>query len=158
MRKVILPAILLFYSLVCMANVPSITEIRVKLHNATSNEKACRDLINELGAYNERNNPLFAGYKGGATMIMAKHVFNPFSKLSYFNKGKSILEKAIQAEGKNVELRFLRYSIQTSVPAFLGYKSRLKNDYNFLKQAIPGIKDANLKKIITSYLLQNIPE
>ena len=91
-------------------------------------------------------------------MIMAKHVFNPFSKLSYFNKGKLILEKAIQAEGKNVELRFLRYSIQTNVPAFLGYKSNLKNDYNFLKQAIPGIKDSVLKKIITSYLQQNIPE
>ncbi|MEJ7779687.1 MAG: hypothetical protein WKF68_08855 [Daejeonella sp.] len=158
MRKIILSVFLICYSLICMANEPSISEVRLKLHKATSNEKACRELIAELGPYNERNNALFTGYRGGANMIMAKHVFNPFSKLSYFNKGKSMLEKAIQAEGKNVELRFLRYSIQTNVPVFLGYKSHLKNDYDFLKQAIPAIKDSNLKKIITSYLQQNIPE
>lgn len=92
------------------------------------------------------------GYRAGATMLMAKHSLNPFNKLSYFKKGKTMLEKAIQAENNNVELRFLRYTIQTNVPSFLGYSSELIKDRSFLQQSVAGVRDAELKKIITAYL------
>jgi hypothetical protein len=77
---------------------PSIRSIRLKFHNSTSSEQICKDLIKQLEPYHEKYNPLLLGYKGGATMLMATHVFNPFSKLSYFKKGRNILEKAIQAD------------------------------------------------------------
>lgn len=134
---------------------PSATTVRIKFHNSTSSEKACKALIRELEPYNEKNNPLLLGYKGGATMLMAKHVFNPFSKLSYFQKGKGMLEKAIQSDYKNVELRFLRYTIQTNVPSFLGYNGDLAKDKIFLIQSVDAIRDAELKKIISAYLKQN---
>lgn len=131
---------------------PSIESIRLKFHNSTSSEKTCKELIKQLEPFNEKNNPLLLGYRGGATMLMAKHAFNPFSKLSNFRNGKNILEKAIKAESNNVELRFLRYTIQTNVPSFLGYNSHLEKDKLFLKQTVGGVKDIQLKKIITSYL------
>ncbi|MES3018907.1 MAG: hypothetical protein V4721_14060 [Bacteroidota bacterium] len=133
---------------------PSTAAVRVKFHNSTASEKICKDLIKQLEPYNEKNNPLLLGYRGGATMLMAKHAMNPFSKLSYFKKGKGMLETAIQAENSNVELRFLRYTIQTNVPSFLGYNSHLAKDRQFLTQSVSGVKDAELKKIITSYLKQ----
>ena len=135
-----------------IVNDPSINSIRLKFHNSTSSEKVCKDLIRELEPYNEKNNPLLFGYKGGATMLMATHVINPFSKLSYFKKGRIILEKAIQADKNNVELRFLRYTVQTNVPTFLEYSSHLDKDRLFLNQAVSGVKDNELKKIFTSYL------
>ena len=145
---------LLLLSSLYPANEPSVGSIRLKFHNSTSSEGICKALIMQLEPYNERNNPLLLGYRAGATMIMAKHSLNPFSKLSYFKKGKAMLERAIQAENNNVELRFLRYTIQTNVPSFLGYSSELVKDRSFLQQSVSGLRDPELKKIITSYLKQ----
>jgi hypothetical protein len=145
----------MFFSIPDLANEPFISEIRLKFHNSTSNEKTCKDLIAQLSPYNEKSNALLFGYRGGATMIMAKYVFNPFSKLSYFNKGRDMIEKAIQHDKNNVELRFLRYTIQTNVPSFLGYNDHKKSDRLFLSKSVSFIKDSSLKKIIISYLNQS---
>ena len=90
--------------------------------------------------------------KAAATMIMAKHAFNPFSKLSHFNKGKNMLQQAIAADRQNVELRLLRYSIQKSAPSFLGYRDEMAADKNFLKTNLPALKDATLKQMIADAL------
>lgn len=138
-----------------MAQTPLIKDVRLMLHKATIKEEDCIKLIDILAPYNEKNNPLFFGYRGGATMIMAKHVFNPFSKLSYFKKGKNILESAIQADKNNVELLFLRYTIQTSVPSFLNYSNNKEKDKLFLMKALADLKDQDLKKIINAYLIKH---
>jgi hypothetical protein len=95
------------------------------------------------------------GYRACATMLMAKHVFNPFSKLSYFKRGRDILEKAIKADRDNIELRFLRYTIQTNVPAFLNYDQFKELDRLFLVNSISKLNDQKLKKIIIAYLKTN---
>ncbi|SKB34075.1 hypothetical protein [Daejeonella lutea] len=153
--KMIVFLIVTFVGVNLLAKDPSTSTVRLKFHKSTSSEKVCKDLIKELHPYNEKNNPLLLGYKGGANMLMAKYVINPFSKLSYFKKGKGMLEKAIQADNKNVELRFLRYTIQNNVPSFLGYNDHMTADKSFLTQSISNVRDPELKKIITSYLKQN---
>ncbi len=147
--------LLLFYSSLVFSNVPVIKDVRIMLHHATSNEKACNKLISLLVPFNETNNPLLFGYRGGATMLMAKHAFNPFSKLSYFKKGKLMLESAIKADLNNVELRFLRYTIQTNVPGFLNYNSDINLDRTFISQSLPKLKDQELQKIISEFLLKH---
>jgi len=153
--KIILCCLLLFCSTLVNAKVPTIKDVRIMLHNATSNEEACNKLISMLVPFNETNNPLLYGYRGGATMLMAKHAFNPFSKLSYFKKGKNILENAIKADRNNVELRFLRYTIQTNVPGFLNYNSDKNLDRAFISQSLSKLKDQELHKIISAYLLKH---
>lgn len=74
---------------------------------------------------------------------MAKHLDYPNEKLKYFNQGKKQLEKCIAAEPKNPELIYLRYTIQTNVPAILGYKSKLKDDKEIL---ISSLEKKNLIK------------
>ncbi len=147
--------LLFFCSTTTFANVPAIKEVRIMLHKATSNEQACTKMIGLLEPFNETNYPLLFGYRGGATMLMAKHAFNPFSKLSYFKKGKLMLESAIKADHTNVELRFLRYTIQTNVPGFLNYKSDKNLDKTFISQSLPKLKDQELKKIIIEFLLKH---
>jgi hypothetical protein len=86
---------------------------------------------------------------------MANHVFNPFSKLSYFNKGKNMMEKAIAAASKNVELRFLRFAAQTKIPSFLGYKEDIKNDKKFLLNSLASVDDIELEKLIVTFLKES---
>ena len=84
-------------------------------------------------------------------MMMANYVFNPFSKLSYFNKGKKMLHRAIMADAQNIELRFIRFGVQTNVPSFLGYNNYVEKDKAYLKQSLPFISDQNLKNMIVNY-------
>lgn len=131
---------------------PSKEQVRPMHQRAAADETACEDLIKILAPFNENNNPLLSGYKGSATMMMAKYVLNPISKISYFNKGKHILEKAIDAEKDNVELRFLRYCVQTNIPFFLGYKTDIKTDKEFILTSLKRLDDMPLKSMIVEYL------
>ncbi len=142
----------LIQGLLSSAKTPEIEDVRVLFHKAESSQKVCVELIELLEPYNDKNNALFLGYKGSANMLMAKHSINPFSKLSYFKKGKLMLEKAIQFDQKNVELRFLRYTIQTNVPSFLNYKDNKEIDRVFLLQSLNRLNDQKLKNIISMYL------
>ena len=137
------------------ADSPKLEDVRLLFHQSQESQKTCTQLIELLQPYTEKNNSLFLGYRGCATMMMAKHAINPFSKLSYFRKGKLLLEKAIQFDPKNIELRFLRYTVQYNVPSFLNYDSNQKQDRLFLLQSVNSLNDQKLKKIITSFLSDN---
>ncbi len=147
--------LLVFISAESFANVPPQNEVRILFQYSAIKEDSCKKLITILNSYNEENNPLLAGYKACATMMMAKYVFNPFSKLSSFYKGRNLLEKSIEADKENIELRFLRFSIQNSVPSFLGYKSSIDNDKLFLMNRLSTVKDTSLKQWIVSFLKQS---
>ena len=142
-------------SISCYASYEDVENIRMLFHKAQTSEKACLELIDRLEPYNESNNVLFMGYRASAVMLMAKHVFNPFSKLSNFKKGKEILERAIKSDLDNIELRFLRYTIQTNVPFFLNYNQYKEIDRLFLVNSLINLHDQKLKRIITSYLTTN---
>lgn len=130
----------------------SLSQIRALYVKATESEKSCKELLTILKPYNETNNPLFYGYKAGATMLMAKHTINPISKLSWFNKGKKMLETAIKTDNKDVELRCLRFGIQSNIPSFLGYKQEIPLDKKFILQSFPHVKDEVLRSNIVSFL------
>jgi hypothetical protein len=109
-------------------------------------------LIELLEPYDEIKFPILTGYRACGTMIMAKHVANPISKLMYFYKGRKMLEAVIAGNEKVAELRFLRYSIQTNAPSFLGYNSHIAEDKLFLKNSVPFLDDPILSNKISAYL------
>lgn len=130
----------------------SITEVRNAYEKAVYSEQVANELLDKL---NSTNNNTLLGYKGTVTMMMAKHVFSPYKKLNYFKAGKEILEQAILKEPLNIELRFLRFSIQSNSPKFLDYHSNLFSDKSFLLKEVKTINDTDLKQRITKFLLNN---
>jgi hypothetical protein len=127
----------------------SITEVRNAYEKAVYSEQVANELLDKLSSTN--NNTLL-GYKGTVTMMMAKHVLSPYKKLNYFKAGKEILEQALQKEPLNVELRYLRFSIQSNSPKFLEYHSNLQSDKLFLLKEVKTLTDADLKQRITKFL------
>lgn len=83
---------------------------------------------------------------------MAKHDFYPWKKWQHFKKGQAILEKAIQNYPDNYELRFIRYSIQSNLPAILNYSSDLDKDRIILVNGLEDLKDNDLKNRLAKYL------
>ena len=142
----------LIYCVQCLATVHAQSEVRWLYQKAATEEASCKKLLTLLKPFNESNNTLLAGYKACATMIMANYIFNPFSKLSFFLKGKKLLEKVILKDKENVELRFLRFTVQTNAPPFLSYHHATKDDKLFLIKSVASITDIHLKQIIISFL------
>jgi hypothetical protein len=134
---------------------PSVNEVRALFKKAVIEKQSCAQLIEILDGYNENNHPLFAGYKACATMVMAKHVWNPASKYSYFTSGRQLLEKSIASDPRNAELIFLRFGIQTNLPSFLNYRKDINTDKAFLISSAPYLSDPDLKAAIISYLLKS---
>ena len=95
--------------------------------------------------------PVLVCYKGASKMIDAKYVFNPIIKFADFNKGKEMISKAISRDTLNLEMRFIRYSIQSNLPFFLGYNDDLKSDKRFLLANSRNSKDTELKEMIFNY-------
>ena len=91
-------------------------------------------------------------YLGAYQTIWANHVFNPLSKLATFKKGKNNIELAISKEPENVEIRYIRFSVQKNAPSFLGYNSHLKEDKDFLVKNKKNINSDLLQKNIETLL------
>ena len=130
-------------------------EIRDLFATSPHNEAKAKLLIEKTyGA--SASTAVLLGYRGGAHMAMANHCYLPTSKLSYFNTGKEMLEKAITALPGSVELRFIRFSIQCNVPGFLGYSSNLAADKAILitwVKSESASKDNDLKTRIKNFIL-----
>ena len=128
-----------------------LSEARSLYSKASNEEKAAKDLLESL-ENKDTKEPVLLGYKGAAHMMMAKHVGNPFTKMSHFNKGKDIFSSAIAADKNNLELRFLRFAVQAEAPAFLGYRDNLEEDKLLLLNGVGNLEDPVLQKMILRYL------
>lgn len=133
----------------------NLIEIRSIFYGAIESKKDNELLVNILDEYNDEINPLIKGYKGVAFMLMSKHSINPLQKLKLFTKGKDMLENSIKDNKWNVELRFLRHSIQSNVPAFLNYSSSLTEDKSIILSNLHSIEDLDLKQMIKFYILKS---
>ena len=133
------------------AQNPQLKEARVLYGQAADNEKAARELL-VLTEKKKADEPVMLGYKAAGHMMMAKHVGNPFKKISHFNKGKDYLTTAIEADTKDLELRFLRFAVQAEAPGFLGYRQNLEEDKIMLLRGYRNIEDRELKNMILNYL------
>lgn len=100
--------------------------------------------------------PLLLAYRGVARASMAECAFFPLTKLSYFNEGKAELEDAIKRDPDNVEIRFIRFAMQTNIPSLLMYDD-IVEDKTFILNEIA--KDPSLGKLqyagrIYNYMLE----
>lgn len=80
--------------------------------------------------------PVVVGFIGALEALKAKHAWNPYRKMEYLAKASKTLEKAINADPGNIEIRFLRYTVEYFVPAFLGYSKHVNEDKAVIIQNI----------------------
>lgn len=146
--RIITLLMLMFFSKSILAS--TLDEIRENFTQAVTDKNICKQMIEELQY--KTNDPLYLGYLGGFQAIWAAHVFNPFSKLKSFRQGKISIEKAITKDANNVELRYIRFSIQKNAPSFLGYNKQMQSDGNYLQSHKTEITSAivfsNIEKLL----------
>lgn len=148
-------------NLVCLLLLPfsvfliqtlELQQIRMLYHSAAEVKKDAVQLNKLMLQVDSSALPVMVCYKGANEMIQAKYAVNPMVKLDKFNKGKNLIQKAFRRDTLNLEMHFIRYAIQSNVPAFLGYHDNLDQDKRYLLHNTKASKDPELQEMIFNYL------
>ncbi len=86
-----------------------------------------------LHGYSEQN-ALVLGYKGASEAIKARDA-SMLNKLTYIQQAARTFEQAVALEPANAEIRFLRFSVESNLPPFLGLSKHVEEDKAFLLEA-----------------------
>ena len=106
-------------------------EARKKYFEAIGNERKIERLLKDLQNI-ENPSALLLAYRAACESMMAQFSWNPYTKLAQVNKSFDFFEKAIKDDAQNVEIRFLRFSVQHNVPDFLRKNREFEEDKNVL--------------------------
>ena len=131
----------------------NLEELRTLLRTGESSERSAKTLIEKSKqAVEKTNKPIYASFQAVGNFFMAKHVFSPFKKMSYFNEGKKIMDGAVNKDPKNAEIRLMRLITQEKAPKILGYTKNIGEDKKIILEEYQNIQDEELKLYIKNYL------
>ncbi len=146
-----------FCSIAVQAQTLTLAQCRQKYDKASGDETVCKSLIDGLKGVTVENDPVRYGYLGAAETIYAQFSSNLATKMNRFSSGKTKLEAAIAKDMKSIELRYLRYTVQSGCPSFLNYSSQMTDDKKFILDGLSALfkTDNVLYKKITAYFSQS---
>ncbi|MEO6304734.1 MAG: hypothetical protein ABIP51_16350 [Bacteroidia bacterium] len=147
--------ILVILILPLFVNATDLVKVRDMYYKASTNRTDAELFFKIIPFVSGIDKSIVEGYKGMSFMIKANFDFNPYYKLSYFVKGKELLDNAIKEDPENIELRFLRFCVQTNAPVFLGYSGKISDDKVIIMKYYITLQDVDLKKRIQEYMINS---
>ncbi|MEM6359271.1 MAG: hypothetical protein AAGA64_05275 [Bacteroidota bacterium] len=130
-------------------------EVRKELFYSTFDLEKVTKFYQKIVESGEAN-ATFTAYQAAAKALIAKHTWNPLTKVSSLKNVEELLKSAVNEEKNNLEIRFLRFYIQNSIPSYLGFSKNLKEDGNILKKNIARLSQMNLDQGISDYIVAYI--
>lgn len=158
MKLIILITIFFMNTFATFSSDYSIEDIRKKYQLAVYDSKVANVLSDRLGKI-EKPDALTLAYKGSTFALKAKHAWNPYTKLEYMNSFDEIINQAVRQNSEDIEIRFLRYSVQLNTPKYLGLSKNLSEDkskiVNLMLQKKFKDKDKKLISEIYQFMLKS---
>ncbi|MFD0795006.1 hypothetical protein ACFQZX_15395 [Mucilaginibacter litoreus] len=137
---------------------PNLHHIRKLLVTALDSKKVTDSLYNNLTSIKDRH-PLINGYIGTLQALKAKHAWNPYYKIKHLNDSEKTFKEAVSHDPHNIEIRFMRFSIEHNVPGFLGFNKNLVTDRQEMVRQIENKNyssaDKALVKTIIDFLIES---
>lgn len=122
----------IFLTIIYSICVPLIAQesdnLRILYLESVESELMCDSLLRRCQEMKSEEDPIISAYYSTGLIVKAKHLINPLKKLSLFTKGKEKLDSLIILNPNLTELRILRFTLQNSIPAFLGYHDFIGSD------------------------------
>ncbi|MBO2007862.1 hypothetical protein J4E00_02285 [Siccationidurans soli] len=100
---------------------------------AAADKAAGEKFYKLLADYKERD-ALVLGYKAASEAIRARDA-SMLNKLTYVQDAARTFEQAVSLAPQNPEIRFLRFSVESNLPAFLGLSKHVDEDKEMLLNA-----------------------
>lgn len=107
--------------------------LRRHYEQAAADKAAGEKFYKLLADYQDRD-ALVLGYKAASEAIRARDA-SMFNKLTYVQDAAKTFEQAVGLDPQNPEIRFLRFSVESNLPAFLGLSKHVDEDKEMLLNA-----------------------
>lgn len=148
--------IIVFISLFCL-NTQSLNfdAVRTAYKEAAQDKDKVEAFHKSMTRVAKTDNPVLVAYKGAAIALLAKQQKTIKAKKEGFIEGVTLVEHAIERAPNNIEVRFVRLSIQENTPKLLKYKKNLEEDKQFILAQFKNIKFSHLKNHIKDYISQS---
>lgn len=153
MKATILSAVLFFAIDAVGFTDPALLGLRAGLKKAEVSESDALRFYDQL-LQTRPQTPMTEGYLAATEGLLAKHAFLPTTKYSRCKQSLERFSKAIAADPKNLELRYLRLAVETNLPGFLGMSGDVSTDRTVAMQMLPTCSDQWLRRGLARLLLE----
>lgn len=132
-----------------------ISEVRQLYKEADLSEQNATNLFDKLESITISDDKVLLAYKGAVTSMTAKYEKGIKQKKDVFKNGVSLVELAVASEEDNIEIRFVRLSVQQNSPKFLNYNKEIEEDKKFILHYFNQISSSKLKAYMKDYILHS---
>ena len=147
--------LLFVYCMSLFFNAPNnLQQLRELFPLIGTNEAANKKMILAANQNASDASAIKKAYLAGAQMASANFKLFPLAKYQAFLEGKKLLEESVAMDKQNPEIRFVRYVIQSQLPAFLFYHQNMDEDKNIILKSLPTLKsnDPDLYSRIIAFI------
>ncbi|RZL39065.1 MAG: hypothetical protein EOO96_01545 [Pedobacter sp.] len=135
-----------------------VSVLKTDLIKAVENAKLTDSLLGKLNKLPNKT-ALITGYCGTLEALKAKHSWNPYNKIKYVKVSLKTMQKAIDMDKENLEIRFMRFSIEHFTPGFLGFSEHLNVDRKEIIKHYQnrnfGVADEELVKNVAKFMIES---
>jgi hypothetical protein len=127
-----------------------------KAYADASKQESKLKVLEELVAQEKEESAVILAYKAGIQALKGNYAFFPAMKLSYFWESSKLFDKALALEPDNLEVIFLRFTIECGVPSIMSYALHLQKDKKSILELLPQSKlDKDFKKAMIDFMLES---
>lgn len=119
--------------------------LRQEYLKAVDDDKSVDYLLAAL-AKQKPANALVIAYQACLETLKAKMLWNPLEKLAIVKQSQQTFAKAISISPHQLEIRFLRYSIQLALPAYLYLSNEMGEDKKLILKLMQEVEAQHIGK------------
>ena len=131
-----------------------LSEIRKIYPNAANSERTAKELSAKLSKITFESDNALIAYKGASITMVSKFSKNLSEKITKFKEGVKWIEFAVANDPSNIEIRFIRLSIQENVPGITKYKKNINEDAAFIATNYKQ-QTATIREYLKNFILQS---
>ena len=133
----------------------NLEDIRILYKKSDGSKENTILLFNKLEAVKTSDGNVLMAYKGASIAMKGRFEKGVKQKSIVFKNGVLLVEDALKNEPNNIEIRFIRLTIQQNSPKILKYKSHITEDKDFILSHYEKIESNKLKNYIRDYILNS---
>jgi len=146
---------LFFISVIFLTSSLNISEVRNNYKEAVTSKNKVNSFNESLKNVTKKDDLRLVAYKGAAIALTARYLKGAKQKSTTFKDGVDWVEFAIEKKPLDLEVRFVRLSIQQNTPKFLGYNKDIEGDKKYILTNFKTIRSKEFKEYLKSYILDS---
>jgi hypothetical protein len=134
-----------------MAN-PTTKDLRKAFHESVLRSDKLPAFLSSVKAL-KNPTPIEKAYIGASEALRARESWNPIDKLVYIHSYRKYLDEAVESDKENIEIRFLRFSIEYNIPELIRSKKSIVEDKYIILSKLNQMDSFGIDEFMVNYIL-----